>query len=218
MDKEKFWNDLFSSKDKSSYYHELPSLEVIEVADLLNQNSSVLDLGCGMGKSPLYLAEKGFTVTAVDFSSVAIDNLYSECKRRGLEMQVIKQNLTRFRIDRNYDLIIAHGSLHFLNRRYWTKLITEMKEHTSKGGYNIITAFTDRILSPRDMEETLGDLFKEGELCDLYQSWQIIHWDSYIKKDEHPNNIKHEHPINKIVARKISDNRSSYKLECHKEI
>jgi len=201
VSKEAFWDNLFSSKDESLYYKEPPNAEVVDIAKSLGQGACVLDLGCGMGRSALFLAEKGFEVTAVDFSREAIERLNSECARRGANVRIIRQDLSHFKFEQNYDLIIAHGSLQFLNRGCWIRLIEGMREHTNKGGYNIIAVFTDKIPTPEDMEEAIGDLFKEGELFELYKDWQIILQQSYIKEDEHPGNIKHRHPINKLLAR-----------------
>jgi len=188
-----------------SYYTEPPRPEIAEMVEQLDQNSSILDLGCGPGRTSLFFAEKGFTVTAVDFSSVALEQLKAESVRRGVNLKIIAQDLSDFKFKQNYDISIAHGSLHFLDRLSWTRLITKMKEYTNKGGYNIIAVFTDKIPSPPDMKEVIGHLFKEGELLELYKSWEILLWESYIKEDEHPNSIKHQHPINKIVARNITN-------------
>lgn len=39
-----------------------------------------IDVGCGSGADSIYLAERGFTVTGVDFSSVAIDKARSAAR------------------------------------------------------------------------------------------------------------------------------------------
>ncbi|MBF0696295.1 class I SAM-dependent methyltransferase [Actinomyces bowdenii] len=47
-----------------------------------------LDIGCGEGADTLWLAERGWRVTAVDLSPTAIDRLRREAARRGLDQQV----------------------------------------------------------------------------------------------------------------------------------
>ena len=45
-------------------------------------------------------------------------------------------------------------------------------------------------------------MFEEGELFGLYKDWEIILQKSFIDEDEHPGGIKHQHAVNKIIARK----------------
>lgn len=77
-----------------------------------------------------------------------------------------------------------------------------MKANTKAGGYNVVVAFTDAVPPPDDLKEFHVGLFREGELFDLCDDWQIVQKRSYILHDEHPGGIKHRHPINKIVAQK----------------
>ncbi|MFH0816065.1 MAG: methyltransferase domain-containing protein [Methanobacteriota archaeon] len=202
MEKKDYWDDIFLSKGIKDYNDSPPSPELLDIIKLIKSGSSVLDLGCGMGKSDILLSECGFDVTAVDFSEVAIKSLESECKRRNVKMDARVQDLCDFRFEWEYDLIIAHGSLQFLERRCWERLIAEAKAHTNPGGVNFVAVFTDTVPTPDDMAETMGDVFREGELFELYHDWSILSQESYIKEDEHPGGIRHRHPINKIIARK----------------
>lgn len=43
-----------------------------------------LDLGCGLGRNALYLAEQGAEVTAMDFTSYAVEALAKEARQRDL--------------------------------------------------------------------------------------------------------------------------------------
>ena len=42
----------------------------------------------------------------------------------------------------------------------------------------------------------------EGEIKDLYSDWEILQFKTYVFDDEHPNVPKHQHAVNKLVARK----------------
>lgn len=52
-----------------------------ECADLVPGRA--LDLACGEGRNALWLAEAGWTVTAVDFSAVAIGRARGVAEQRG---------------------------------------------------------------------------------------------------------------------------------------
>lgn len=53
-----------------------------------------LDLGAGEGRHALWLAEKGWQVTAVDFSAVGIDRGRREAESRGLAVDWVVDDVT----------------------------------------------------------------------------------------------------------------------------
>ncbi len=201
-EKQRYWDEIFHSINKSEYYNKTLSSESLDLVELIETGNSVLDLGCGMGRFDIYLGEMGFDVTAIDLSEAAVENIKSECRRRSISINVKQQDLCDFQFDRKYDLILAHGSLQFLPRSCWSRLIGDMKENTNIGGLNYVVVFSDRIPTPPDMEGLMGDLFREGEIFEIYGDWNILTRESFVKEDEHPGNIRHRHPINKLIARK----------------
>ncbi|GAB1513513.1 class I SAM-dependent methyltransferase [Actinophytocola sp. KF-1] len=66
---QQFWDDLYREKDQ--LWSGAPNgVLVTEVADL--PPGQALDLGCGEGADALWLASRGWLVTAVDISEVAL--------------------------------------------------------------------------------------------------------------------------------------------------
>lgn len=49
-----------------------------------NHVKQLLELGCGQGRDTLFFASKDIDVTAMDYSSVAIDGLIKRAKERNL--------------------------------------------------------------------------------------------------------------------------------------
>jgi SAM-dependent methyltransferase len=67
---QQFWDDLYSTKDH--LWSGAPNgLLVTEAADL--PPGQALDMGCGEGGDALWLASRGWLVTAVDISRVALE-------------------------------------------------------------------------------------------------------------------------------------------------
>ena len=68
----------------------------------------VLVPGCGRGHEVVFLAENGFDVTAIDFSSGAVTYLKNALKKRNLEGQILHQDF--FSLDEShegvYDLVL----------------------------------------------------------------------------------------------------------------
>ena len=59
----------------------------------------IVDLGCGEGRNAIWLAEQGWTVTAVDFSAVALEKTEALAKRRGVSLEIQNADLTSWRCD-----------------------------------------------------------------------------------------------------------------------
>ena len=49
----------------------------------------VLDLGCGTGKSAIWLAERGFDATGIDLSPAAIEQARRSARRRGIDARFV---------------------------------------------------------------------------------------------------------------------------------
>ncbi len=160
----------------------------------------MLDLGCGDGRNAIPLAEAGFDVTAVDISEAGIAKISTLTRGRGLSIQALVADMSSYRIQGRYDLIIAHGCLHLLERSKWRNLIREIQEHTLPGGYNAVTVFTDSVPASPDMADFFVGLFHEEELFTVYSQWDLLLRKSYTFRDEHPGGIRHLHSANKLVA------------------
>src|SRR5262245_32675815 len=107
-----FWENAYQLPIGSAFGK--PSAEIIALADSLPRNSSVLDLGCGEGRNALFLAERGFDVTAVDISAHGINKLRSLASQSHLPVRTEISDMRSYQFGRHYDLIISHGCLHLI--------------------------------------------------------------------------------------------------------
>jgi len=65
-----------------------------------------LDLACGEGRNALWLAARGWTVTAVDFSPVALDKARRIAAHRGVEAEWVESDVLEYVPGRGrYDLV-----------------------------------------------------------------------------------------------------------------
>jgi tellurite methyltransferase len=197
---EPFWERAYRSGAEDPFGS--ASTEVLELVNSLPPGSRVLDLGCGAGRNALPLARAGMEVTAVDVSSAACGRLVQLAERAGLRLQVLAQDISRFAFLGSYDVVIAHGVLHLLEPKAQKVVIERMRAHTNFGGANVIAVFTDRIPAPADLAPHMPGLFAEGELFEAYADWEISLQRAYTLHDEHEGGIRHEHPVNKLVARR----------------
>lgn len=79
---------------------------VQEVADLVP--GTALDLGAGEGRNAIWLAERGWRVTAVDFSAVGIDKARRLAAARGVSVAWLVADLAEWQAPpQAYDLVIV---------------------------------------------------------------------------------------------------------------
>ena len=196
-----FWENAYLDDDIETFGK--PSEEVIAVSKDLNRNSKILDLGCGDGRHAIFLARLGHSVDALDISHAGIDKINRIKDKLDLNnLNAFVGDATTFDFNNTYDLIISHGLFHFIKRTNWLDIIHRMKAGTRRGGYNIVTVFTNEVEIPEDLKPFVKGIFHEGEIKKLYFDWSIEMFRSYKFEDEHDNNIRHCHAVNKIVTRK----------------
>lgn len=67
-----------------------------------------LDLACGEGRSALWLAERGWRVTAVDYSGVALEKARRIAERRGVEVEWVLADLLDYEPEAGaFDLVLV---------------------------------------------------------------------------------------------------------------
>lgn len=196
------WDALFERTDVSSYYERPLGPELEEVVHHLPKRAKVLDLGCGMGRASIALAERGCRITAVDSSIVAIERLRAEAGRRNLRMDIWNMDVRDLKLEGSYDLIIAHGIFQFLSREEWTELLGSVRGHTGPGGSNLVAVFTDKIPLPLETTKMVRGLFREGELFELYRGWDLLHRESFVKEEMGEDGTVGRYPIERLIARK----------------
>ena len=66
-----------------------------------------LDLACGEGRNAIWLAERGWRVTAIDFSSVAVDRARRLAAERGVEIELLVGDVLDTTLEAGaYDLVL----------------------------------------------------------------------------------------------------------------
>lgn len=66
-----------------------------------------LDLACGEGRNAVWLAERGWNVTAVDFSKVALERAGELAKHRGVEVELVHADVTGYEPEEGeFDLVV----------------------------------------------------------------------------------------------------------------
>ena len=83
-----------------------PNRFLVEVAEDLPRGS-VLDLGCGQGRNSVWLASRGFEVTGLDLSPVAVEQGARFAKDVGVDVEFAAADITTWRPEgRTWDVVL----------------------------------------------------------------------------------------------------------------
>jgi len=119
------------------------SVEWINQVAPSEANPNLLDLGCGPGLYGERLAEKGYTVTGVDFSKRSIEYARQQAKEKGLKNKYICKNYLEIDYDNEFDVIILiscdYGVLSVTEREI---LLQKIYRALKKGGKLIFDVLT----------------------------------------------------------------------------
>lgn len=100
----KNWQDL-------PWAHDEPTLFL---ADICQQRrpGRALDIGCGAGTDSVFLAKRGWEVTALDFMPKALEYTQARAREAGVDVTPVEADVTQWQPPHAYDLVLDHGLLH----------------------------------------------------------------------------------------------------------
>lgn len=162
------WEDAYR-KGQTPWDTKSPCSELIKTLDRgVVPPSRALDLGCGTGTNAIYLAQKGFDVTAVDISELALDKAREKAKTAEVNVRFMRRELPNLYLSgEEFGFIFDRGCFHSL--RYGDRLkYARMLSGLTRGG-SIFLLLTGNAKEPRnpgpptlreeEIRETFSGLF-----------------------------------------------------------
>ena len=132
-----------------------------------------LDVGCGTGRDAVYLAKRGWQVTAVDIVDTAIARARQRAADEGVEVQWVAGDVSAlggFGLEPGYTLLYDFGCIQGLPDAARTGAAAAMTALAAPEATLLLAAFAParRALLPRGMgtDEVIG-LFGDG--------WELVH-------------------------------------------
>ena len=106
-----------------------------------------LDIGCGLGRHSIYMAENGFKVYGIDYSNYVIDIVKEKAYNKGLDIKLSVGNIAKLPYeDESIDCIGAIGVLSNSDKNGISLILKEMHRVLKEGGetyFNIISKLSD---------------------------------------------------------------------------
>ena len=161
------WDDRYRRGESAGSEPDPLLVRVTEIC----KPGQALDLACGLGRHALFLAERGWQVTAVDASRVAIETVLRYARERNLTLsaQVVDLERRNFTIQpASFDLIC---DFYYLQR----DLFVPIRAGVKPGG-----AFVAAIHLATGGESDAGHnpafMLSRGELMREFIDWSVVHY------------------------------------------
>ena len=107
MDSQQFWNDAYLEDPEGA---SVEDFYLLEEAGKLDPGTA-LDVGCGTGINALRLAQRGWSVTGVDWVEAAVKLANEAAEARGLDATFFAGDTTRWAPPGQYDLVYSTFAL-----------------------------------------------------------------------------------------------------------
>lgn len=167
MGNKEFWDNKFADRNDTLMKPEKSLLENISYF----KKGSVLDIACGDGRNTLFLLDKGFKVTGVDFSCKALERLkiFAGKKNYIVETKQIDLSLTNSLRDIGlFDNVLIN---HY---RLSREQLEDMENHITKDGLLFVCGFG------HDHETSSGirkeDLIQPEDFENIQKSFEPINY------------------------------------------
>jgi 2-polyprenyl-3-methyl-5-hydroxy-6-metoxy-1,4-benzoquinol methylase len=107
---------------------------------------SALDIGCGSGNYSVFLAQKKFQVTGVDFSAKALAIARKRAKLKKLKIKFIRADANHLatKLKARYDFIFDYSLLHHISDAKVKSYAAQFKRLLKPGGYLMLVCYSDK--------------------------------------------------------------------------
>lgn len=132
---EDYWNKFYKNNKKLNN----PSTFALYVYDkyIVHRESSLLELGCGNGRDSIFFASHGVKVTALDYSTEAINTLKDLALNNIL---FVNQDFSKLENYRNIDFIYARFTFHSIDEETERSILESIPSVLSDGGLFMLEA------------------------------------------------------------------------------
>lgn len=162
LDRKKTWNERYQAKPDQALQ---PEPFLIDHLSYLKPGS-VLDIACGDGRNSIFLAEKGFKVTGLDFSEIAIDRLRKVADAKNLNIETIEMDLS---LDDGFSALKKFDNLIIIHFKLSDVLLDQIPNLLNPGGLFLYYTFNQKQAETSSFPEAF--CLEEAVLVD--KKWKL---------------------------------------------
>jgi SAM-dependent methyltransferase len=136
-----------------------------------------LDVGCGTGTEAVYLAGKGFTVSAIDVSKVAIGIAEEKARKAGAEVAFAVASALHIPFKAGcFSVVNDRGCFHVFSPEHRRAFSEEVHRVIEEGGLYLMRCFSEKAepidegpyrLSRAEIQETFSDRFEISRIREI---------------------------------------------------
>lgn len=146
------------------------------VQPLFPSGGEALDVAGGVGRHSLWLAERGWRVTLVDISEVALTMAQAEAQRRGVKIGTVAHDLENWQLSAaSYDLVPV---FFYLQRELFPALMAALRP----GGLLIYKTYTEEQKRFSGGPSHPMHLLKPNELLHAFAGMRVLHYRETVSK------------------------------------
>ena len=182
-----FWNSKFG--DSHTEFNRQPSQLLVD--SIRNRTpGAAIDLGMGQGRNAIYLAQRGWQVTGVDLSDVAISQAKKRAAQLGVKLNTVLDGLDQYDLGHNRWDLITLFYVHAWYRSSKPRSVQRIHDALKPGGLVVIEGFAGN----------QSFMFQRNELIRDFGDFRILRYEDTLREaDWAPGRKSH---IVRLVAEK----------------
>jgi 2-polyprenyl-3-methyl-5-hydroxy-6-metoxy-1,4-benzoquinol methylase len=146
-----------------------PNAFLVEAMKAIPSGGQALDVGTGMGRNAIFMADLGWNVTGIDLSAKGLEVMQANAEKAGLKVRTIKTSYDEFDFGKErWDLVAMILSWAPVEE---SDFLSRLKESIRPGGYIV---FEQNIQRSKNPYPSGVHALASGALRELFKDFEII--------------------------------------------